>query len=213
MPNPLLIPGAIIGSSVISGLFGRSGAKAQAAAANQGTAAQMAMFGVQQANQAPWLEAGRNALGQLEDFQGGDLSGFYNSPTYKFGLEQGQRALNRMNAATGNSLSGRGIMDNVRLGGAVANQYRNNLASLAGVGQTAATNVGNAAMTTGQGVANTMHNAGNARASAYGSMNNAIQGGIQNYMLHNYLNPSTNNAMFMNNAAGTGSYNSFASPF
>lgn len=204
---------AIIGSSVVSGYLGNKAADKQASAANQSNQVQWDIYQQNRADQAPYREVGSVALSDLMRAQSGDLSGFYKSPTYTLGRENAERALNRMNSASGKSLSGSAILNNNRLGADLYGQYRNNLASMAGIGQTATNQTGAFGQNTANAVGNNMMAAGNARASAYGSMNNAVQGGIQNYMLYNYLNPSTNNAMFMNNAAGTGSYNSVASPF
>lgn len=72
--------------------------------------------------------------------------------------------------------------------------YLNRLSALSGTGQTAVAQSGAA----GSNMANAVGNINMANASAqgqaagtrYGAYNSAIQGGIQNYMLYNYMNPS-----------------------
>jgi hypothetical protein len=71
--------------------------------------------------------------------------------------------------------------------------YLNRLSSLAGVGQTAVQQSGAAGMTMAGNIGNAaMQNAtnqGSAAALKYGSANQAIQGGMQNYMMYNMMNP------------------------
>lgn len=122
--------GATIGGSIISGLFGNSAANTQASAAEQAAqleaqeqdkalAFQQQVFNTQQAEEAPWMNAGKGALTSLQSLlaPGGALTqqfGQFNAPTleqaeqnpgYKFALEQGQQALQAGAAAQGNLLS------------------------------------------------------------------------------------------------------------
>jgi hypothetical protein len=69
--------------------------------------------------------------------------------------------------------------------------FTNRLMAMAGLGQAATNTSAAAGMNHAGNVGNAAMYTGNARASAYGNMaagvNNAVQGGIQNYMLQRYL--------------------------
>lgn len=127
-----------------------------------------------------------------------DMSRFFQSPDYQFNLSQGQRAIDNSLAARGKALSGAGVKAGARFAQGLAStefgNYVNRLSSQAGLGQAAtgstaaagagaAGNIGAAYMANGQN-----------RASAYqqqaAGINNAVVGGVQNYMLYKYLNPS-----------------------
>jgi hypothetical protein len=86
----------------------------------------------------------RTASDAAQD-QGDPYAQFRESPDYKFALEQGQRATNQSLAARGLSNSGAALKELTNYGQGVASQqlgnYKNQLMSLAGIGQTA-TNVG-----------------------------------------------------------------------
>lgn len=126
-----------------------------------------------------------------------DYSAFYESPDYKFALEQGLRATNSGLAARGLSNSGRAMKELTRFGQGLASQqlntYRNSLAALAGVGQTATTNTAQLGGATAANVGSAYQNAADARASGYIASGNAISGGINNaygtYALMNLMNP------------------------
>lgn len=142
---------ATIGGSVISGLFGKSGADTQAKAAQQAAqlqaqeqdkslAFQQQEFAQQQANQAPYLKAGDSALASLSDLlkPGGQLMqaapsftaptgvNEQNDPGYQFRLQQGQDALQKSAAAQGGLLTGgfaRGLADYAQ--NDASNEYQN----------------------------------------------------------------------------------------
>lgn len=115
-------------------------------------------FDVTQANQAPYLEAGKVALGKLaaENDTPFDPSQVQLDPGYQFGLKQGQQAIDRKAAAAGGRISGAALKAAAQYGTdyatsgysaaySRANQARtdrlNRLAALAGIGQTATQNV------------------------------------------------------------------------
>ena len=121
---------------------------------------------------------------------------FFTSPDYQFNLQQGQQAIDRSLAARGRALSGAGVKEGERFAAGVAsgefNNYMNRLFTAAGIGNAATQSTAAA----GQNMANNnsaalLNNANN-RASMYGQtaagVNNAVQGGISNYMLQQYLN-------------------------
>lgn len=124
-----------------------------------------------------------------------DYSAFYNTPDYQFARDQGLQAIQNSAAARGGLFSGnagRGIVDYASgVASQNYNNYTNRLAALAGIGQTSATNTGNQAIVTGQSIGANMLAAGNARASGiqqgYAGINNAIQGGMSNYLYYQQM--------------------------
>jgi hypothetical protein len=112
--------------------------------------------------------------------------GFYASPGYQFRLDEGGRAYDRSAAARGMLLSGAQVKAQNRFGQGMASEefgnYANALRSIAGVGQVANQNVGNAAGQYGQNASNAMMNSGMARASGYLGTANAI-GSVANNVI------------------------------
>ena len=231
-----------IGSAVVGSVAASDAAGAQESAAQQAMDfekqqlknaldTQNTEWTGQQANEAPFLQAGQQATTQLSSMlaPGGELdkqwTGQFTAPTgdqaaqtpgYQFALAQGEQALQRSAAAQGNLLSSGTSKDLAKytVGAADTNyqqvynnqfqqyqqaynqfqQAQNNkfgrLATMTGVGQTAAgqlgqegqamaTNVGNIDMTTGQQVAQQFNNKGNAQAMGDIGIGNAISGGLK----------------------------------
>lgn len=114
-----------------------------------------------------------------------DYSAFYESPDYQFTFQEGNRAVNAGLAARGLSGSGRAMKELTRYGQGAAstqlNNYRNQLAAMAGIGQQTAQQLGQQGMQTGQIVGQNTQNAADARASGYlgqaNAWNNAISQG------------------------------------
>lgn len=112
---------------------------------------------------------------------------------FQFGIDEGTKGLNRQFSASGSRDSGSALKALTRFatdytgtkGNEAFNRFNinrdstyNKLASLAGVGQTAAQQTGSQAVATGQSVGNNIIGAGNARAASSIGMGNAITGGI-----------------------------------
>lgn len=118
-----------LGGSVISGLFGMQGGKAQANAekyaaqlsaqeADKALGFQEQEWNTAQANEAPWLSAGKGALNNLQAILAEPGQGWnqtFTAPTaaqaeqnpgYQFSLEQGEGALQDSAAAKGSLFSG-----------------------------------------------------------------------------------------------------------
>jgi hypothetical protein len=173
---------AVIGSSIIGGASANKAAKTQASAADRAAQLQQEQFDKNIELQAPWREAGVNALGKL---QSGDVMGQMD-PGYQFRLSEGMKALDRTAASRGGLLSGATLKGAQRYGQGLASQEYGNaynrLASMAGIGQTATgamTGLGSQ-FASNQGE-NYMGSA-NARASGYMGGANAISGGLGQYM-------------------------------
>lgn len=188
----------------------------QSKSSAEALALQRQIWEQQQASQQPWIGAGSNALTQLlagtqpggEFAQGFDPSGVQMDPGFEFRLKQGQQALERSAAARGGALGGGALKSLTRYAqdyssGEYGNAYNrafnafqtnrsnrlNPLLSLAGLGQTATTTLGNeggqfasnaAANLTGTGnnLASLATQAGNARASGYVGNANAWNGAL-----------------------------------
>ena len=173
---------AIGGSALLGASASKSAASTQAASADHATELQERMFNKQLELQEPFRQSGINALNKIES---GDIMGAMD-PSYKFRLGEGMKALERSAAARGGLISGGALKAAQRYGQEFAsnefgNAY-NRLASRAGFGQTASTNMGGAAGQFGTNAGNLMTGAGAARASGYVGGANALSSGLGQYM-------------------------------
>jgi hypothetical protein len=175
---------AIIGSAILGAASSRSASKTQAGAAekaadvqkqvaDQQTALQREMFERTREDQAPYRQAGYNALAEMQrtagnvpgafKFGAGDFTA---DPGYGFRLSEGQKALDRQAAARGGLISGGALRAATRFGQEMGsqefgnaynraltgyntdvareNQLYNRQAALSGIGQTATNLVGQA---------------------------------------------------------------------
>ena len=218
------VAGAVVGSSLIGASASRSAAGTQAAAAEQGTAAQERMFERQVQLQEPWRKAGEAALNKLiplTDYQKFGMSQFQADPGYAFRLSEGQKALERSAAARGGLLSGATGKALTRYGQEMGSQEYQNafnryqaeraaqlqpLQSLAGVGQTSANTLTNAAGQLGSNIAEGIGSAAAARASGYVGGANALTSGLGTYLNYsqgqNMLNALQNQRLVNQYGAG-----------
>lgn len=139
------------------------------------------------------------------------MADYQADPGFQFRLDQGMKALERSGAARGMSLSGaqmRGVQDYAQGSasqeyGNAYNRFMNNrsqqfnqLASVAGLGQTANGQLGGMAMNTAGVMGNNMLGAGNAQAAnaiAQGNTwSNAINTGLNTWQQYNMLNQMQN---------------------
>lgn len=136
-------------------------------------------------------EAGAPDYGRYaKDFT---MADYQADPGYGFRLDEGMKALERSAAARGGLLSGATLRGAQRFGQDLASQEYQNafnryysqrasqlnpLQSLMGSGQTSANTLTTAAGQTGQGVANVQLAGGQARASGYLGMANALTGAL-----------------------------------
>jgi hypothetical protein len=201
--------------SAISGIVGASAAESAAntqadattTAARESAAIQREMFNKGVELTAPWREAGANALVDLVSKVKAGPGEYTSSPGYQFRLNEGLNAITNAASAKGNVLSPATTKALTRYAEDYATgDYQNFLAnyyssltpwqSLAGVGQTTASqnavnatstgaNLGNTALTSGMA-------AGNAQAGGVINQANALTGalnsGVNNYLLWKYLN-------------------------
>lgn len=143
------------------------------------------------------IDQGTGAVTETGGVGGGspDMSVFFESPDYQFNLGEGQRAIDRSLVARGRGLSGAGVREGVRYASGLASReysaFVDRLMQQAGLGSTGIGQSAAAGANAASNIGNAYMNAGNTRASAYlqgaSGVNNAIQGGIGNYLLTRYL--------------------------
>jgi hypothetical protein len=209
------VAAAVIGGSIISGRMAQKGAQTQADAMSQSAAYQKHMFDIQNEQQRPYREAGYSALKDIsamqpyltkqfgqEDF----LAGI--DPSYNFRLAQGNIATTNLANQAGGLIGGNALQGLTNYGQGAASQefsnafnrfqtgrsnIYNNLASIAGLGQTSLGQTGQLAGTTSQGVGGAIAGAGSAIGAGQVAMGNAVSGGLQGagnaYILSNLLRP------------------------
>jgi hypothetical protein len=209
-----MLPLAIGGSALLGAASSNKAANTQAAAADQATQLQRDIFNKQTELQAPWQQAGVNALAKM---QSGDVMGQMD-PSYQFRLGEGLKALDRQAAARGGLISGGALKAAQRYGQDFASQEfgnaYNRLASMAGLGQTATNSMNANAGTFGANAANNITGAANARASGYMGGVNALTGGLNQYM--NYTQGQQNNQLmqqFLGQNAGNANANAAINPY
>lgn len=212
---PWIVGGAILGSSLLGAASSKSAASTQAQAASDATAAQERMFNKQVELQAPWRQAGETALNRLTAglAPGGEFGTPFSKtnwqvdPGYGFRLSEGMKALDRTAASRGGLLSGATLKGAQRYGQDLASQEYQNafnryyaeranqlnpLQSLAGIGQTSANALTNAAGIFGQQIGSNIQSAGAAQAAGTMGVANAISGGLGQglnyYQNQNYMN-------------------------
>ena len=211
------VAAAIVASAVVGGVVASNASskasKAQTQAANTQAAAataaadqandtQWAMYQQSRADMMPWLTVGTENLTKLNAMVAGGPGDYAGSPYYQLGLKEQNLATDTYNASRGLYASGKAAKDlqanavtNMNLNrGNWLNEWittkLNPTQSLANVGQTAASNMGGNALSTGNAVAgntrwagdvagNAAMTAGNARASGYINQANAITGPLQ----------------------------------
>ena len=205
----------MLGANALSGVLGykASGdaASAQADAAARSADLQYKMFQESNALQEPWRKAGADALNKLiplaSNYQKFGMDQFQADPGYQFRLSEGLKGLDRQAAARGGLISGAALKAATRYGqdmgsqeyGNAFNRYQtersaqlNPLQSLAGVGQTAATQMGNTGTTMATNVGNAYESGANARASGYvgqvNALNSALGNGLNYYQNQQIIN-------------------------
>ena len=195
-----LIPGAILGSSLIGAGAAKSAASTQAAAQQQANQLLAQQYQQQRADLQPYSAAGVNALSKFQgmaDYTPFGTSQFQADPGYAFRLSEGQKALERSAAARGGLLSG-GTGKRIAAYGqeAASQEYQNafnryqteraaKLApyqSLINTGQASAAGQANAAGNYGTQAAQGLTNIGAANAAGTVAGANALGSGLGQYL-------------------------------
>ena len=198
-----MIPGAILGSSLIGAGAAKSAANTQAAAQQQANQLLAQQYQQQRADLQPYSAAGVNALSKFQgmaDYTPFGTSQFQADPGYAFRLSEGQKALERSAAARGGLLSG-GTGKRIAAYGqeAASQEYQNafnryqteraaKLApyqSLINTGQASAAGQANAAGNYGTQAAQGLTNIGGAQAAGTMGGANALASGLGQYLNYN----------------------------
>lgn len=124
-----------------------------------------------------------------------DMGAFFESPDYKFNLQQTMNAGNNSLVARGRGLSGAASKELSRYGSGLASSeygnFTNRLMQMAGLGSAATQSTAAAGANMANNNSAAFLQNGQNRASSYMTgaegVNNAVQGGIGNYLLSNYL--------------------------
>lgn len=165
----------ILAGSLISGLMAKS-------AADKSVGESRAARDQARKDLAPWRQTGEEAKNVLWDLMSGKASlddWIQNDPNYRFRVAEGTQGQLDYGKATGMRLSGRAIKGLERWRQELASQeggnYLNRLFNISNQGQSAAS-----------GQANVTQNAANqinqATTMGYQGINQAVQGGISNYL-------------------------------
>jgi hypothetical protein len=209
-----MLPAAILGSSLLGARSAKKAADVQVSAADRAAELQQQQYEQTRADQAPYREAGYNALAEMQRTAGNVPGAFkfgagdYQAdPGYAFRLAEGQKALDRQAAARGGLISGSALKAAQRFGQEMGsqefqnaynraytgygtevareNQLYNRQAGLAGIGQTSANLTGQFGAANAANVGNAIGAAGQAAASGYMGAANALTGGLGQYLNYN----------------------------
>lgn len=185
MPAAIVMGAATLYAASQQKKAASQGAQAQTNASNAAIDEQRRQYDLTRQDQAPWLQAGQQALGQQQAFLSGDWSGFQNSPDYKYALDQGLNAIEHRAAARGGLFGGGNTRDAMTFGSGLAtqnaNSYWNKIAGMSGTGQQTASNLGQFGANMATNIGNQYNNIGNARQSSYqaqGDTNSQMAGAL-----------------------------------
>jgi hypothetical protein len=215
------VAAATVASAAIGASASKSAGKSQANAANRAANLQNEQFQQTREDLMPWMEAGKTALNKLiplTDYKKFDMGQFQADPGYAFRLSEGQKSLDRQAAARGGLISGGALKAAARYGQEMGSQEYQNafnryqaertaqlnpLQSLAGVGQTTATNLGTAGAANAQAVGNYLTGGAAAQAAGNVGVANAINSGMGTYLNYSQNN-NLLNALNQNRSYGGG---------
>ena len=151
---------------------------AMAEAAQNSIAEQRRQYDTTRADLMPWLDAGRDALGQLNN----PGNYFQASPDYGFRRSEGTRGIENSFAAQGMGQSGNALKALTEFNSGLASgeygNWWNRQAGRAGVGQTTGAQLGQLGANSAANIGGTMQDYGQARASGYLGRNAAIGNGL-----------------------------------
>ena len=230
---PWIIGGSAIVGSILGGQAAQRGAQTQADAMRESAALQKQMFDVQNAQQAPYREAGYSALSDISGMKpyltqqfGPEQFQANLDPSYAFRLQQGNLATQNLANQSGGLIGGNALQGLINYGqGAASQEYqnafnrfqtgRNNIyniqAGIAGLGQASLGQTGQLSSNTAQGLGNAISGAGSAIGAGQVAAGNALGSGIQGagnaYYLSQLLAPKANpyaNAGMANQQYGAG---------
>jgi hypothetical protein len=183
--------GAIVGSSLLSGVLGAKAGEEGVEASREAVAESRRQFDTARGDLLPVINLAGSSAPLLQRYLSGDRTAFTESPSYQFNLQEGQKAIDRSLASRGKALSGAGVREGVRYASGLASnedsKFVDQLLAAAGLGTTGASVSANAGANSAAQVGSGLMAGANSRASGYNSLNNAVQGGISNLLLQRYL--------------------------
>lgn len=209
---------AAAGGAIVGGLISADGAKSaantQAGAADNAAQLNMDQFNITRADQAPWRQAGQQALSTLSTGlnPGGEfntpftMADYTADPGYQFRLQQGQQGIQRSAAVTGGMNSGAVLKALDRFNSDQASQEFGNaysryetdlgnrytrLAQIAQLGQSANASTGALGQAATSGAASALQDSAAATASGTIGATKAINGTLSS--LYNNYAPSLYN--------------------
>jgi hypothetical protein len=209
-----LVAGAALAGGAMSASASKSAAKTQANAADNAAQLNMDQFNITRADQAPWRQAGQQALSTLSTGlnPGGEfdkpftMADYTADPGYQFRLSEGQKGIQRSAAVTGGMNSGAVLKALDRFNSDQASQEFGNaysryegdlggrysrLAQLAGLGQSANASTGALGQAATSGAAGALQDSAAATASGTIGATKAINGTLSS--LYNNYAPSLYN--------------------
>ena len=131
---------------------------------------------------------------KIPDYSQKSFEGFYDSPDYKFAYDQGMRAVEQSLARRGlggPESSGAAMKELARFGSGLASQqfgnYKNTLSAMAGIGQTATSQLGAMGQQVAANVGAGQRAAGDARASSYLNQGQAVSNIADSYAQYSLL--------------------------
>jgi hypothetical protein len=158
---------------------------AMVGAADRALAENQRQFDTTRSDLMPWMDAGKNALGRMQD-----PNAFAASPDYGFRRDEGMRGIENSFASRGMGQSGNALKALTEFNSGLAsgeyNDWWNRQAGVAGVGQNTAVNLGGIGASAANARGNYLTNAGDARASGVLGKNTALAGGL-NDAFYNHL--------------------------
>jgi hypothetical protein len=179
-------------SGISNALFGGDGADRQAQAAEEANRTNMAIYQQQRQDNQPYMQAGTQALGQMQDpkfQQSFSMADFQADPGYAFRMQEGQKALERSAAARGMTNSGATLKSLANYSQGVAsdefgnayNRFNNDrntqfgrLGTIAGMGQSATGQAGQAGQNYANAFGQNVTGAANAYAASQQSNQNSM---------------------------------------
>jgi len=185
----------MVGSAVIGGIAAKSAADTQAGAINRATSVEQQRVDEENRRYAEMQPFRTAQLGAVKDIQGLESgaidpqAALEQDPGYKFRMQQGQTAFDRMLAARGFRLGGRGIKAAINYGQGVGSQEYGNLMNrkyrLAGLNAPAPVPVPH------NELGNLAIQGGGVQAQYAQNLNDIAQQGFKNYQTYKTYNDWT----------------------
>lgn len=173
-------------NSLLGAATANRAADAEIAAGDRAIAEQARQYDTTRQDFMPWMNAGRDALGRLQN----PGASFTASPDYEFVRGEGTRGIENRFAARGGARSGNALRALAEFNSGLASQdfgnWWNRQAGLAGVGQAATGTVANAGTNAANNTSNALIGQGVSRSSGIWNRNAALGQGL-NDAVSNWL--------------------------